>query len=282
MQVPSNLSELRDYNKVSIVLTSADKTSAQQSNTRFSIPFTSTGQALSRIKKIGVSSFSCNNLFYNVASYNRTFQLIWFGVGTPTFYQNIVVPIGYYNATELAALIQAQVIADVPALPNFVCVFDIPSLRFMMESGDPFLTISISPEIINNAFSNRQEGTLAWNMGFQLPYPAGINITAQNIPNLNVQNAYIYSVRLASQKAYRSNANDNSVMTNFLISIPLGTTPYGGTANYVSTGLNERGTVYYNVEQLLDSIDILLLNEYGNQLELPPNASVSLEFMIYY
>lgn len=282
MQVDYNLSGLASYNKVNVVITSADRTRQDETNTRFTIPFMSTSEALSRIKKIGISSFSCNNLFYNVASYNRTFQLIWYADVGPTFYQDIVIPIGYYNATELAAAIQAQVIAVVPALPDFVCVFDIPTLRFIMESGDPTYTISISPAIFNNAFSNRQEGTLAWNMGFSQPYPAGLSITAQNIPNLNVQNVYIYSVRLANQKAYRSNANNNSVLTNFLISIPMGTIPYGGTVNYVSTGSNERGTVCYNVEQQLDTIDLLLSNEFGNQLELPPNASVSFEFILYY
>jgi hypothetical protein len=283
MQVSSNLDNLREYNKVAIVLTSADKTAGAESNTRFSIPFTSTSQALSRIKKIGVSSYSSNNLFYNVASYNNKFELIWYeeGVG-PTFYQLITIPVGYYNATELAAIIQDTVVASVPALPNFTCVFDLITLRFTFDGGDPLYTISLSPAVTNNAFSSRQEGTLAYNLGFLLPYPAGLTITAQNIPNLNIQNVFIYSMRLANQKAYRSNANDKSVLTNFLLSVPLAIAPYGGIVSYVSTGLNERGTVYYNTEQQLDTIDILLLNEYGNQLELPINANVNIEFMIYY
>jgi hypothetical protein len=282
-QVSPTLDELRIYNKQLIRLNSLDKIYGSASNNDFSISFASCGQSLSKVKKIGISNISFNNLFNNVASYNNSFSITYTDQTTTIPITIIVsIPQGYYNATLLAAAIQASVVLDAPEIPNFVCTFDTTTFRFSMDSGDPNYFIVLN-DAVKNPVSNQNPGTLLYNIGWTvLPFGNTQAITAPYIPSLNLQNVYIFSEKLSSGKSYRSNNGNSSILGNQLLSIPLYNTVYGGTCNWISSGNNERGTIIYNIEQQLDQIDMVLLGDYGNVLESPENSPVMIEFIIYY
>ena len=290
---PPDLSILKQFNKKLVRLSSSTRTNNNSSfdernsfPTNYQISFTSTGQELNKIKKISLIMFSTNNLFYNVASYNNAMQIAYSGSVSGLFMIRITP--GYYNATQLASAITAYVVANCPDLPLFVCTFDVNTYKFSLNSGDPSILLTITNAIIN---PNTQQyiNTLAYNMGYTFfPYGAPPSITALQIltantlPNLNIQNIYVFSDKLASSKSFRSDASNRSIQGNELFNISLATTPYGATVNYTSTDAGQKTDIIYPIELQLDTIDIQLLNESGNVLECDYNNNNVFEFMIYY
>jgi hypothetical protein len=248
--------------------------------------FGSTGRALSQVKKLTFTSFSTNNLFYNVASYNNVLGLYYVQIAPPgpSVPAYIIVPPGYYNATQLASMIQTTGRANIPALVNMTCSFDTNTYKFTLTSGDANFNLIIAPVVYNAGFTPRLEGALAWNMGYtSLPTPESTTLTAPSIPSLNIQNIYIYSNKLASVKGYRSNNQQSSSQTNLLLSIPLGITPYGGTVNYNSVGgSNQRGDTIYSIDNQIDQVDFRFCDQFGNVLEAPINNIACIEFFAHY
>jgi hypothetical protein len=286
MQNGNNLSYTKDYEIASIYINSADKVPSSVSSTNFQVAFSSTGRALSQVKKLTFTSFSTNNLFNNIASYNNTLGLYYRQIAPPgpSVPAYIIVPAGYYNATMLASMIQATGRANIPALPLMTCTFNTTTYKFTLTSGDANFDLIIAPVVLNGGFSPRLEGALAWNMGFtSLPTPEATSLTAPYIPSLNLQNIYVYSNKLAPVKGYRSNNEQSSNQTNLLLSIPLGMTAYGATVNYNSVGgTNQRGDTIYSVDNQIDQVDFRLCDQYGNVLEGPLNNIVCLEFFAHY
>jgi len=286
MQNGSSMSYAKDYETSLIYINSADKTPSSVSSTNFSISFGSVGPALSHVKKLTFSSFTTNNLYYNVGSYNNTLGLYYRQISPPgpSVPAYIIVPPNYYNATDLAAMIQLTGRANIPALPNMTCTFDKTTYKFTLTSGDANFYLIIAPVILNGGFAARLEGALAWNMGFSsLPSQEDTSITAPSIPSLNIQNVYIYSSKLAPIKGYRSNNQLSSNQTNLLLSVPLNTTCYGATVNWLSVGgSNQRGDTIYSADNQLDQIDFKLCDQYGNVLESQPNNNVYMEFIVHY
>jgi hypothetical protein len=281
-QVGNNLSYTKDYNTSLIYFNSADKTLDSASNTNFNISFVSTGNALSKVKKLTMTSFSCNNLFNNVASYNNIFALYYRFQAGPSVPVLPVIPPNYYNATQLCAIIQAYV-RDLTPMAAFTCVFDTTTFKITVASNDPDYELTIANNILNGGFRQRLEGALAWNMGYtQLPV-SDVSITADSLPQLNQQAIYIYSTKLASVKGYRSNGSNQSTITNLLLSIPLYNIAYGSTVNWLSVGgENQRGDTFYSIENQLDTIDFKLCDTYGNILEAPNNNVITMEFFSHY
>jgi hypothetical protein len=290
---PDNLDILKDYNKKLVRLSSSTRTNNNKSYdernsfpTSYQISFTSTGQELNKIKKISLIMFSTNNMFYNVASYNNTMQISYSGSVTGLFL--VSVPVGYYNATQLATVITSYVVANCPDLPQFVCTFDVNTYKFSLNSGNSSILLTITDAIVNP--STRQYiNTLAYNMGYTyFPYGAPPSITAlqvltaNTLPTLNIQNIYIFSDKLASAKSFRSDSSNRSIQGNELLNVSLATTPYGATINYTSTDAGQKTDIIYPIELQLDTIDIQLLNDSGNVLECDYNNNNVFEFMIYY
>ena len=292
MNNPPDLSILKDFNKKIVRIGSSTRTNNAPTFTEFNdlptnytVSFNSTGQELSKIKKIVIKMFSTNNLFYNVASYNNRLEIEYSGSVSGKFL--IQVNPSYYNAQELATAITDYVLANCPSLPLFTCSFNTSTYFFTMDSGDPAISLTIT-DLIKNPASNQYINTLAYNMGYTY-FPYGSHaalanqvLKANSLPNLNIQNIYVFSDKLASTKAFRSDANNRSIQGNELISIALYNIPLGGTVYYTSTGSNEKGTIIYPIELQLDTIDIQLLNETGNILECPYSNNNIMEFTIYY
>lgn len=292
MNNPPDLSVLKQFNKKIVRVGSSTRTNNSSSfsetndlPTNYTVSFNSTGQELSKIKKIGMTMFSTNNLFYNVASYNSRMILLCGG----GFVGEVVINItpNFYNATELAAAITAYVVANYPSLPSFTCTFSTTTYLFTLDSGDAGTVMRITNKVVNPV-SNSYINTLAYNLGYTY-FPFGNpgftpsqTLVANSLPSLNIQNIYIFSDKLASTKAFRSDYNNRSVQGNELIAISLHDIAYGSTVNFTSTGSNEKGTIIYPIELQLDTIDIQLLNESGNVLECPYNNNNILEFTIYY
>jgi hypothetical protein len=279
-----NLDYLRVYNKQLVVLSSANKIYPTDTPTNFNISFASNSNQITKLKKIDVTSITFNNLFNNVASYSNSFVLSYTPSGGGGQSVVVTIPTGFWNATQIASLIQSFITTNVPALSTFTCTFDTTTYLFSMASNNPSTTIQILPIIFNPSYgnNNQPEGTLAWNIGFvSLPTADAVSITAPVLPSLNIQNVYIYSVKLSNARSYRSNGAYQSTVSNQLISIPLATVPYGATCNWLASG-SERGITVYPMENTLDSIDFQLKNEYGSILETQQNSNTSIEFSVYY
>jgi hypothetical protein len=118
-------------------------------------------------------------------------------------------------------------------------------------------------------------------MGFDQLTPTAATQIARSLPNLNILNIYIYSVRLANNKSWRGDGINRAVPSNLLLSVPL-TAAYGCINNWISTGLNERGTIIYPREEQVSTIDIQLCNEWGNVLQTELSSNNYLEFLVYY
>ena len=271
----------RNYNQVLIKLNSCDRTQPETStNSNFNISFTSTGNAINKVKKISVSTVSTNNLFYNLPSTANQFVINWTdGINPQSF--KVTIPVGYYNATALAAIVQESV-RNQTALADFSCVFDVVNFVFVFNSGDAALTISVGGVVVNPG-TNNFCGTLLYNMGYTVqPTPYALELTAPSLPSLNVKNIFLFSQRLASAKSYQSNDNNRSIPANEMISIPLGNVVYGGTINYLSTGSDVRGTITYNYETPFDTIDFQIRDEWGCIVESPPNNTLTIELKANY
>lgn len=287
MQNGSSLDYISDYNRSLIYMTSADKTPSSPSNTNFNISFLSGNTNLMKVKKFTLTSFSTNNLFNNIGSYNNTLGLYYQEISppSPSVPAFIVIPSNYYNATQLAEMIQLTARANYPVLSNMTCTFDTTTYKFTLTSGDSNVNIIIAPVILGGGFQQRIESSLAYIMGFStLPSSESISITANTLPQLNIQNIYLYSSRLSQNKSFRTNNNQSSTQTNLLLSIPLNITPYGGSVNWqqIGGGENQRSDLYYAIDNQIDQIDFVLRDQYGNILECPPNNNVNIEFIIQY
>ena len=287
MQTGSDLEYTRDYNTSLIYMNSSDKSPNSVSNTNFYINFIAPNHELNKIKKLTFSSFTVNNLFNNVASYNNTLGLYYQQItpAGPSVPAYIVVPTGYYNATQLAAIIQLTARANFPVLANMTCVFDTTTYKFTLTSGDANFNLIIAPVVLNAGFEPRLQGALAYNMGFTiLPTAESISITADTLPQLNIQNIYLYSSKLSQNKSFRTNNQQAGTQTNLLLSFPLYNIPYGASCNWLQTGggHNLRGDLTYAVENQMNQIDFTLRDEYGNILESPANNNIKMEFMVQY
>jgi hypothetical protein len=286
MQVGNNLSYTKDYNTSLIYMNSNDRTPDSISATDFQISFGSTGRALSQVKKLTFTSFSTNHLFYNVASYNNTLGLYYVQVAPPgpSVPAYIVVPPNWYTAASLAAMIQATGRANIPALVSMTCSFDTTTYKFTLTSGDANYNLIIAPVVLGGGFEPRLEAALAWNMGFSiLPTPESTSLTANTLPQLNIQNLYIYSTKLSPSRSYRSNNKQSSNQTNLLLSVPLNNTCYGSTVNWLSVGgSNQRGEIFYSSENQMDQMDFKICDAFGNVLEGPPNNAIAMEFFSHY
>jgi hypothetical protein len=286
MQIGSSLGYTRDYNQSTLFLNSADKTPGSPSQTNFSISYASQGRALQQIKQLSFTRFSTNNLYNNIASYNNTLGLYYQqqeppGPSVPAY---AIVPPGYYTATMLAATIQETVRANFVDLNNFTCVFNTTTYKFTLGSGNPNLALLIAPVVLSGGFTPRLEGALAYLMGFtSLPTAENSTITANTLPQLNIQNIYIYSSKLAPVRSYRSTNQQTSNQSNLLLSVSLATTGYGATVSYEKIGGdNGRTETFYSIENSMDLCDFRLCDQYGNILECPPNNNSYFEFVAHY
>lgn len=271
----------RSYNQTLIKLNSCDRTqAATTTNNNFNISFTSTGNAVNKIKKISISTVSTNNLFYNVPTTANKFVINWTDGVSPQSFM-VTIPVNYYNSIALATQIQ-QSVREQTALADFSCVFDVVNYVFVFNSGDPGLTISVGGVVVNSG-TNNFCGSFLYNIGFtSQPTPYDLELTAPSLPSLNIKNIFLFSQRLASAKSYRSNDNNRSTIANEILSIPLGNVVYGGTINYISSGSDIRGSLFYAIETQLDTIDFQIQDEYGCILESPTNNTVTIEFKAFY
>jgi len=289
MNVPYNLDVLRQSNKKLVRLTSIDRigndpAAPPQTNsqpTNHQISFNSTGFELTTVKKISLTKFSTNNLFYNVPSYANSFELILYGPSPPEVSFIIRLPVGYYDAVSLAALVQSNVRAQT-GLSTFLCTFNTTTYRFSMDSGNAGIGINLGFAVVNPA-TGLYAQTLLFNMGYSyIPFGVGQVLTAPSMPNLNIQNVIITSTKLGSQKSYKSNSNNSSVQITQLLSVSLAQTPYGATVSYESSDAGQRSDILYAIDQQLDTIDIQLRNETDNILESDFTNNNTIEFTIYY
>jgi hypothetical protein len=285
MQNGSSLEYTKDYNTSLIYINSNDKTPSSRTSTDFNIAYASTGRAISQVKKLTFTSFSTNHLFKNVASYNNTLGLYYQQIAPPgpSVPAYIIVPPDWYTATSLAAMIQFTGRANIPALPNMTCTFDTTTYKFTLTSGDANFNIIIAPIVLNGGFEPRLQGALAWNMGYTVLGIESTSLTADTLPQLNIQTIYIYSSKLSPIRSYRSNFQQSSSQTNLLLTIPLNNTAYGATVNWLSVGgSNQRGDIIYSSEIQLDQLDFKLCDQYGNVLEAPANNAIYMEFLSHY
>ena len=183
------------------------------------------------------------------------------------------IPVGQYTAEALALVIAAKVRAVVPSV---IITYDEILKRFKFEATDPAVTVLLYTDSIGQLIGISSPLTIQTNN------PQGI-VYAQGPTSL--QGPSVIYV----QSQFVSNRNCLDILENGL-SIPLviplkcNKVPYGFDISYVSPN-EETFMINYQVENTgsvnLRSIDIRLVDMFGNQLFLPPNFNVDLVFKVF-
>jgi hypothetical protein len=222
----------------------------------------------------------CNN-FYNIATYNNRFSLIVITGGLPLGYSFAVTP-NYYNVITLAA--QLQLLIRVHA-PLTTVVWSEPLRRFVINTNDATIELQFETSTPNNFIGNNLlyiiglpingQGYTASNIDSAFPFP----------PNLaGAVNAYIISNKLTNSKSVLNVLGNNDTETNRdlqsqnaseIMAIGI-TSPWGTYQTYYDQG-SQRGEYTLSQSICLDSIDLRVVDEFGNVLQ-----SGSVNTPIYY
>jgi hypothetical protein len=201
------------------------------------------------------------------------------GVFTP-----IVIPPGYYNNTQLAATLQAELIAAT-AGPFTVTVETIGANNyfFIQNLTETFYLVPLSQRgtggIGVSELPNYRQ--LLFQMGYQ---PVGLPTTPYNavVASLNPalqgeQIVYLHSQILSSsRKSYPGEGNPDSVIA----AIPVNA-PYGGIVIYSP---NQWGDPGFVLERGITprQFDFSLKNQYNENLDIGWNQTLSLFFRMFF
>jgi hypothetical protein len=230
----------------------------------------------------------CNN-FFNIASYNNRFRITVTVSGIPTTSSLSITP-GYYNTTELAAKLQSAL--NVYA-PTVTVVWSETLNRFVVNTNDVLIELRFSvalplpPNYLGNNF--------LYVVGLPLsgqPYEA-INVPTPfpNPPALfGATSVYIMSNKLVSAKSVLnvllpgdSDTIRELQSQNASEIMALGiTAPFGAYQTYYDQG-SDRGEFVLSQGISLDSIDLKVIDEFGNVLETDSvNTPIYYSFKVSY
>ena len=244
------------------------RTSTSASNTDFQVVIAS--KDLENISKCVLVSATIPRLMTNIyPPFNFLYGVLNMGVNLA-----FEIPVGQYTAEALALVIAAKVRAVVPSV---IITYDEILKRFKFEATDPAVTVLLFPDSIGQLIGISSPGlTIQTNNPQAIVYAQGPT-SLQGPSVIYVQSQFV------------SNRNCLDILENGL-SIPLviplkcNKVPYGFDISYVSPN-EETFMINYTVENTgsvnLRSIDIRLVDMFGNQLFLPPNFNVDLVFKVF-
>ena len=250
------------------LLINSDHRNFNQSSTFFSSDFPNN---VDDDKLVGCSvlSLSCPNLFNNVYDpFNKLFLLN----ETTNDVVSLTVPPLHYNSLSLSSTLQNLFLSEL----GWTTTVSISTVKFNLfivptvgKLAYRFLTHS---EILNLNLSEN----------FTLNYYLGGNHI--NIPNvwptelenpvnlLGPREIYFISAAISHSSALTS----NSLRTDFIGKINLSKVPYGSMAT-TETQARDFKTFNYRGDRSMSSVDIKIVDHWGNELFLPNNYNVSVE-----
>jgi hypothetical protein len=242
---------------------------------------------INNVCKLNLNSVTICNNFYNIATYNNRFSLIVITGGLPLGYSFRVEP-NYYNVDTFAA--QFQLLIRVHA-PLATVVWSETLRRFVINTGDAGVELQFETSTPNNFIGNNLlyiiglpidgQGFTATNVDTPFPYP----------PNLaGTVNAYIISNKLTNSKSVLNVLGNNDTETNRdlqsqnaseIMSIGI-TSPWGAYQTYYDQG-SQRGEYVLSQSICLDSIDLRVVDEFGNVLQTDAkNTPIYYSFRVSY
>jgi hypothetical protein len=267
---------LKQFNVANLRLSTSFRSNFYDRDTNCTINLTQ-NRIINNVVKINLNSVTICNNFYNVASYNNKFNLDVINADVPTNY-DIVVPPGYYNTTELAAILQELIRVH----SAFVTVaWSDTYKRFYVNSGSPVVKIRFFTP--NPPPKNFLQNNFLYLVGLPVlgfPYEADdTNVLFPNPPALfGATNVYIMSNKLVSGKSVLNVLGPNDADTDRDLQSQNGseimslgiTSAYGAYQTYYDQG-SDRGDYVLSQGIALDSIDLKVVDEFGNVLETDAN-----------
>jgi hypothetical protein len=216
----------------------------------------------------------------NVNSRNNTF-LIQVG-SSPT--QTVFVAEGWYNGTELAAAIQAQlnILYPFPAPDVPQCTYNSTSntFTFQMPTGAVPSTLALFP--YSTLITNSDPGNLLQVMGFNYrDIDYGIPKQVQQggyAPLTYTQYVDIVSSKLATYQEVKDGDSSVAGKTDLMVRLYIAddisvfpqTNPAGCRPFLIHRQFKNPKTFRWNNTAFLDYVDLRLLDQYGQPLYVPP------------
>ena len=241
------------------------RTSTSASNTDFQVVIAS--KDLENISKCVLVSATIPRLMTNIyPPFNFLYGVLNMGVNLA-----FEIPVGQYTAEALALVIAAKVRAVVPSV---IITYDEILKRFKFEATDPAVTVLLYPDSIGQLIGISSPLTIQTQQAIvyaegptSLQGPSVIYIQSQFVSNRNCLDI-----------------SENGLSIPLVIPLKCNKVPYGFDISYVSPN-EETFMINYTVENTgsvnLRSIDIRLVDMFGNQLFLPPNFNVDLVFKVF-
>ena len=280
--------DVKNYNIANLRLSTSFRTNQSEPDTNCTIQLNQ-NRMTTNVVKLDVNYFSVSNVFFNVASYNNKFELSIYdiNIGPPVSQYSVEITAGYYNATQLAAKIQAVLRALDTRLQALKFVYDTNSKRFA-TSTEAFQYYCDMEAYRGNL--NRIGNNFLWLIGANTStnvYRIGVNTTETPFPT-NLQGAstvYLCSRKLATTKSIQElidNGNSvTSTVANEVMSVGIDS-EYGFQTTYYNNG-SSRGMYTYSSGFILDQIDIQLRDEWNNILESDrPNNPIHVGVRLFY
>ena len=191
-QYTGNPVDLKEYDKLNLRVSTTFRSSEASPHTKCKILFGNTDLGISRAKRIDITGASIPNNFCNVSSYCNKYVLEVYNDPTLDAY-TLTIPPNYYNATQLATIIENQIKVYVPTATFF---FNTDLKRFQYNSNS---STAIALQVDTDQISqNSSYNNLMWILGET--FGTGLNdtlFTFTNEPNLvGVSTVYILSNKI--------------------------------------------------------------------------------------
>lgn len=266
---------LPEFNSANLRLSTSFRSNFNDRDTNCIINMTQ-NRIINNVCRINLNTVTLCNNFCNIATYNNRFSITVTTGGLPLGY-SIRVPPNYYNVTTLAAELQSLISAFAGTT---TVVWSETLKRFVINTNDAGVEIEFSTSTPNNFIGNNLlyiiglpingQGYTATNIDSPFPFP----------PNLaGCVNAYIISNKLANSKSVLNVLGNNDTETNRdlqsqvaseIMAIGI-TAPFGVYQTYTDQG-SLRGDYTLSQSICLDSIDLRLVDEFGNVLQAVGDA----------
>tara|TARA_R110000868_G_scaffold217925_1_gene468069 strand:- start:2654 stop:3526 length:873 start_codon:yes stop_codon:yes gene_type:complete len=263
---------LKSYNTVNLRLSTAYKTSSSASDTNCTIQLTQS-RLLTNVVKADVNYVNIANVFHNVASYNNKFEISIYdiSVGPPVQQYSLEMPRGYYNATELAAVLQAGLRAIDTRLAATTIVYDTVIKRYITATNNSQYFCDLEAFSGNaNKFGNNFLWLIGANVNTNV-YRIGVGETITPFPtNLyGATSVFLCSRKLATTKSIFELIDNtdrvSSTVGNEVMAIGINSA-YGVYQTYYNNG-SDRGLNCFNTGFILDEVDLQIVDEWNNFLE---------------
>jgi len=284
-----NTDNLKNFNESNLRISTSFRSNFTDPDTNCTLDFTQ-NRNINNIVKLNLNYVTICNNFYNVASYNNTFYLL-VNSGAGNTVNKITVPVGYYDATALAALLQTLC---VPFAPTLTITYSETLKRIVFNTNDAGTTILLNPDTLSANFNY-----LGNNFLYLIGAPVdGGGYSATNVPSplpsppalFGATSVYIVSNKLVTARSILNVLlpDDNEInrslqSQNASEIMALGiTSPWGTYQTYYDNG-SARGMYVLSQGLTLDTVDLKVVDQFGNVLENGTNNTpIYYSFKIFY